>query len=115
MALIATPLMLGHVYMALINPDTRVGLSGMLSGYVDRHWARHHYRSWYRENFEDAAKGATKEGSRASRQRTTNPIVVLRFVNTRRQRISRYLNLSIQTTPAGQNPTGGIGGNTGSC
>lgn len=44
---IATPLMLGHIFMALVNPDTRVGLSGMLSGFVDRHWARHHYRHWY--------------------------------------------------------------------
>ena len=49
MALFATPLVLGHIYMALINPDTRVGLSGMLSGYVDRQWARHHYGRWYRE------------------------------------------------------------------
>ena len=29
LALIATPLMLGHIYMALINPDTRVGLSAI--------------------------------------------------------------------------------------
>ncbi len=113
MALIAAPLMLGHIYMALINPDTRVGLSGMLSGYVDRHWARHHYRNWYREHFERDAKGAPREDSRAPRQGTTNPIVVLRFVTTRRQRISRYLNLSIQTTPAEQDPAGGMGGNRG--
>lgn len=44
---VATPLMLGHIFMALVNPDTRVGLSGMISGFVDRHWARHHYRHWY--------------------------------------------------------------------
>jgi formate dehydrogenase gamma subunit len=53
MALLATPLMLGHIYMALINPSTRVGLGGMVSGYVDRQWARHHYQRWYRETFED--------------------------------------------------------------
>ncbi len=52
MALVATPLMLGHIYMALVNPSTRVGLSGMTSGYVDRQWAEHHYQRWYRENFE---------------------------------------------------------------
>jgi formate dehydrogenase subunit gamma len=51
LALIATPLMLGHIYMALINPSTRVGLSGMVSGYVDRHWSKHHYGRWYREHF----------------------------------------------------------------
>jgi len=49
LALLATPLMLGHIYMALINPSTRVGLSGMISGYVDRRWSEHHYGRWYRE------------------------------------------------------------------
>ena len=59
MALVATPLMLGHIYMALINPDTRVGLGGMLSGYVDRQWAKHHYRRWYRETFADETEPTT--------------------------------------------------------
>jgi formate dehydrogenase subunit gamma len=56
LALVATPLMLGHIYMALVNPETRVGLSGMLNGYVDRQWAKHHYERWYRETFEDVKK-----------------------------------------------------------
>lgn len=51
-ALMVTPTMLGHIYMATVNPDTRVGLQGMISGYVDRQWARHHYSLWYKENFE---------------------------------------------------------------
>jgi formate dehydrogenase subunit gamma len=51
MALIATPLLLGHLYMAMIHPDTRTGLSGMTTGFVDRHWAEHHYPLWYREHF----------------------------------------------------------------
>ena len=50
MAIIATPLLLGHVFMATINRDTRVGLSGMVTGFVDRQWARHHYRLWYDEH-----------------------------------------------------------------
>ena len=53
MAVMVTPLMLGHIYMAAVNRDTRVGLSGMLSGQVDRDWARHHYPRWYRELFGD--------------------------------------------------------------
>lgn len=53
MALIAAPLITGHIFMATINPDTRKGLSGMISGFVDRQWAKHHYRRWYREHFED--------------------------------------------------------------
>jgi len=51
MAALATPLILGHIFMATVNPDTRVGLSGMVSGFVDRHWAMHHYRRWYNANF----------------------------------------------------------------
>jgi formate dehydrogenase subunit gamma len=52
MAALAVPLVVGHMYMAIINPSTRVGLNGMFSGYVDREWARHHYALWYREHFE---------------------------------------------------------------
>ena len=53
-ALLAVPLVCGHIYMALINPSTRPGLNGMFSGFVDREWAKHHYRIWYQENFEEA-------------------------------------------------------------
>ena len=52
MAVLAMPLIGGHLYMALINPGSRVGLEGMISGFVDRHWAKHHYRRWYREHHE---------------------------------------------------------------
>jgi len=65
MALIATPLMLGHIYMALVNPSTRVGLSGMLSGYVDRAWAAEHYHRWYAENFEKPAAAAEENREQA--------------------------------------------------
>jgi formate dehydrogenase subunit gamma len=53
MSLVAPLLMFGHIYMAVVNPGTRVGLSGMFTGRVDREWAKHHYRAWYREHFED--------------------------------------------------------------
>lgn len=51
MAAAATPLLLGHIFMATINPSSRTGLSGMISGYVDRRWAEHHYGRWYAERF----------------------------------------------------------------
>jgi formate dehydrogenase subunit gamma len=51
MATAATPLVLGHIFMATVNPDTRVGLKGMISGWVSREWAQHHYRHWYDEHF----------------------------------------------------------------
>ncbi len=52
MAALGVPLVLGHIFMATVNRDTRVGLSGMFTGWVDRNWAKHHYRRWYREHFE---------------------------------------------------------------
>ena len=52
MATMALPLIGGHLYMALINPGSRHGVHGMISGFVDRHWAKHHYRRWYREHHE---------------------------------------------------------------
>ncbi len=74
LAAVATPLMLGHIYMATINPSTRVGLGGMFSGYVDRQWAKHHYRRWYRENFEDDERA---DGERAeARQALRRPALI---------------------------------------
>ena len=66
MAGIVTPLLLGHIFMATANPSTRVGLSGMISGFVDRNWARHHYGRWYRENFteQDGGPGDLPAGPR---------------------------------------------------
>lgn len=51
MSMATLPLVGGHIFMATINPATRKGLPGMLTGLVDREWAKHHYRRWYRKNF----------------------------------------------------------------
>jgi formate dehydrogenase subunit gamma len=64
-ALLAIPLIVGHIYMALINPSTRPGLGGMLSGLVNREWAKHHYHTWYRENF-TPEQGPTENRERSS-------------------------------------------------
>jgi formate dehydrogenase subunit gamma len=53
-AALSSVLVVGHIYMAAVNPSTRIGLSGMITGWVDREWAKHHYRRWYRERFEEA-------------------------------------------------------------
>ncbi len=55
MAVVATPFIFGHMFMATIPPSSRKGLQGMISGFVDRQWAKHHHARWYRENFQDAA------------------------------------------------------------
>ena len=52
MAIAGVPLVCGHIFMATINPSTRIGLSGMFTGWVDRSWAQHHYTRWYHEHFE---------------------------------------------------------------
>jgi formate dehydrogenase subunit gamma len=78
-ALVATPLMFGHIYMALVNPGTRAGLEGMLTGYVDREWARHHYHRWYHENFghEDRAHGMKVNERQADvRQAMLRPVKI---------------------------------------
>ncbi len=62
MATLATPLLVGHLFMALINRETRVGLDGMFSGFVERQWAKHHYRRWYREHHEATEPQMAKEG-----------------------------------------------------
>lgn len=61
MAIVATPLMFGHIFMATVNPSTRVGITGMISGYVQRAWAKHHYPLWYAEHFEE--DGTPKAGA----------------------------------------------------
>jgi len=69
MALIATPLLVGHKFMALVNPETRIGLSGMITGFVDRQWAKHHYTNWYRDHFEESpALALTQEPDVAAEQ-----------------------------------------------
>ena len=51
MAIITTPLLLGHIFMAAFNPDTRKALSGMISGFVERDYVKHHHSRWYEEHF----------------------------------------------------------------
>ena len=66
LAAIATPLLLGHVFMATVNPDTRPGLRGMITGFVDREWARHHYHLWYVAHFE-ASRGVVARDAEVPR------------------------------------------------
>jgi formate dehydrogenase subunit gamma len=46
---IAIPLVLGHLYLALLNPTTRHSLRGMTLGSVRRDWARRHHPKWERD------------------------------------------------------------------
>lgn len=73
-ALLALPLILGHIFMATINAGSRVGLSGMFSGYVDRHWAKHHYGKWFREQFEQDGKSTPAKNEAQSREKTKTEV-----------------------------------------
>lgn len=63
MAAMALPLIAGHVFMAVINPSSRLGLEGMITGFVDRQWAKHHYRRWYREHHEPSEQESNEEAA----------------------------------------------------
>lgn len=43
---VAVPLVLGHLYLAIVNPSTRPSLRGMVLGTVRRDWAAEHHRKW---------------------------------------------------------------------
>jgi formate dehydrogenase subunit gamma len=46
LVVLSLPLVLGHLYLALIHPSTRTALDGMVSGRVSLVWARKHHGNW---------------------------------------------------------------------
>lgn len=46
-AMVLGAAVIGHMYLALLHPHTRRGLSGMLTGRVAAAWARDHHAKWY--------------------------------------------------------------------
>ncbi len=61
LALLTTALVAGHIYLAALHPTTRPGLSGILSGNVDRAWARRHHPKWVAD--EETAGNAREDGA----------------------------------------------------
>lgn len=51
---LAVPLVLGHMHLALVNRNTRKGLSGVFTGRVDARWAAEHYPKAYAPHEADA-------------------------------------------------------------
>ncbi|MEZ4501394.1 MAG: cytochrome b/b6 domain-containing protein [Dehalococcoidia bacterium] len=45
-ALLFIPVLLGHLYLAVLNPSTRESLQGITRGIVRRDWARRHHPAW---------------------------------------------------------------------
>ena len=54
LTLVTLPLVLGHVYMAALNPHTTGALEGMTRGTVNRDWARRHHPRWDPDDDADA-------------------------------------------------------------
>lgn len=48
-AFLTTVLIIGHIFMAVVNPSTRHALRGMTLGTVHRTWAEHHHPRWVEE------------------------------------------------------------------
>ena len=46
---VALALLVGHLYLAVVNPATRHALRGMTLGNVDVEWARRHHPKWRQE------------------------------------------------------------------
>jgi formate dehydrogenase subunit gamma len=43
------PIFFGHLYLALLNRDTRESIKGMIWGEVDSQWVREHHCLWYQD------------------------------------------------------------------
>lgn len=54
----------GHIYLALINPRTRESLRGITVGWVKARYVRSHHRKWYEQVVK--AKGGSEESRRPS-------------------------------------------------
>jgi len=44
---IMTAAAIGHIYLSLLHPDSKVAMSGMLNGYVPTKFAQAHHAKWY--------------------------------------------------------------------
>lgn len=48
-SLLFIPVLLGHLYLAMVHPSTREALRGMTGGRVRRRWAARHHSAWLAE------------------------------------------------------------------
>lgn len=57
-----TAAVIGHMYLGLLHPDSRVAMSGMLNGYVSTKFAREHHGKWYDrlKNEQDSTQKVSK-------------------------------------------------------
>lgn len=53
--------LLGHAFMALVNPDTRHGIGSIIDGEVDHEWASRHHPIWIRRHAKARIVGKGKK------------------------------------------------------
>ncbi|NPV89937.1 MAG: formate dehydrogenase [Firmicutes bacterium] len=46
-ALLMTALLIAHMYLGLLHPDSNQAFKGMINGYVPAKFAREHYEKWF--------------------------------------------------------------------
>lgn len=63
LSLLAVPLILGHLYLALLHPSTRESLRGVTRGSVRRNWAERHHNAWTQTPPPEAPPCETQGGS----------------------------------------------------
>ena len=61
LALVTIPVVLGHIYLAALNPATRESLRGITRGVVQRDWAAHHHPDWTAPQAPSAQPGETRD------------------------------------------------------
>jgi len=66
-------LVIGHLYMALVNPATRAALAGMVRGSVDRAWAQRHHAKWVAEADRIAAADPARRSHTGASDRAGSP------------------------------------------
>ncbi len=60
LSLLLLPLILGHLYMAVLNPETRESMRGITRGRVRRSWAERHHGAWAQRVPGESASGRAR-------------------------------------------------------
>ena len=60
LSLLLLSLILGHLYMAVLNPETRESMRGITRGRVRRSWAERHHGAWAQRVPGESASGRAR-------------------------------------------------------
>ena len=56
-ALFMTALLIAHLYLGILHPDSNQALKGIFTGWVPAKFAYEHYEKWYNEEAEETIRG----------------------------------------------------------